>query len=239
LTKPFAGKAAVVTGGSRGIGLAIARQLAIDGCHVTIAGRDPQALKRAVAQFQSEGLEIESQSCDVASEKDVENIFSKVQQRFGKLDYLVNNAGTAHPLTNVERLSLNEFRRVLDVNLTGTFLCARAAIPLMSAGAVIVNNLSVAATQVFAGMAAYCAAKAGALAFTNTLREELRERGIRVLALIPGAVNTDIWNQFWPEAPREKMISAEDVARAVVLALSMPQSTAVDEIRIGPALGKL
>jgi short-subunit dehydrogenase len=109
----------------------------------------------------------------------------------------------------------------------------------MGAGAVIVNNLSVAATQAFAGMSAYCAAKAGALAFTNTLREELREKGIRVLALIPGAVNTDIWNQFWPEAPREKMISAEDVARAVVLALSMPANTAVDEIRMGPAGGAL
>lgn len=235
----LAGKIAVVTGGSRGIGLAIARHLAIDGCHVTVAGRDPQALKRAVAQFQSEGLALDSQTCDVASETEVEKLFSSVQRRFGKLDFLVNNAGTAHELANVDRLSLHDFRRVIDVNLTGTFLCSRAAIPLMSAGAVIVNNLSVAATQVFAGMSAYCAAKSGALAFTNTLREELREKEIRVLALIPGAVNTDIWKQFWPEAPREKMISPEDVARAVALALSMPAGTSVNEIRIGPAAGSL
>jgi NAD(P)-dependent dehydrogenase (short-subunit alcohol dehydrogenase family) len=235
----LAGKIAIVTGGSRGIGLAIARQLVAAGCAVTITGRDPLALERAVAQFQSEGFPLESQRCDVGSESEVANLFSFIQRRFGKLDFLINNAGAAHALASVDQLEPQEFRRVVEVNLTGTFLCSRAAIPLMSAGAVIVNNLSVAATQAFAGMSAYCAAKAGALAFTNTLREELREKGIRVLALIPGAVNTDIWNQFWPEAPREKMISAEDVARAVVLALSMPANTAVDEIRMGPAGGAL
>lgn len=235
----LAGKIAVVTGGSRGIGLAIARQLAAAGCAVTITGRDPQALDRAVAQFRNEGFALGAQRCDVGSESEVENLFSFIQGRFGKLDYLINNAGGAHALANADQLEPQEFRRVVNVNLTGTFLCSRAAIALMSAGAVIVNNLSVAATQAFVGMSAYCAAKAGALAFTNVLREELRTKGIRVLALIPGAVNTDIWNQFWPEAPREKMMSAEDVARAVVLALSMPQSTSVDEIRVSPAGGAL
>ena len=235
----LAGKIAVVTGGGRGIGVAIARQLAAVGCAVTITGRDPQTLERAVAQFRSEGFALEAQRSDVGNESEVENLFSSIKNQFGKLDYLINNAGTAHALASVDRLSAEEFRRVVDTNLTGTFLCTRAAIPLMGAGAVIVNNLSVAATQVFAGMSAYCAAKAGALALTNTLREELREKGIRVLALIPGAVDTEIWNQFWPEAPREKMISAKDVARAVVLALTMPASTAVDEIRMGPAAGTL
>jgi len=88
-------------------------------------------------------------------------------------------------------------------------------------------------------MSAYNASKAGALMLTNVLREELREKEIRVLALIPGAVDTDIWQQFWPEAPREKMIAAADVARAVVLALTMPANASVDEIRIGPASGTL
>lgn len=227
MTKQLSGTIAVVTGGSRGIGLAIARDLAVAGCAVAITGRDPQALERAVALSNSEGFPLEAQRCDVTREAEVGKFFSLVRHRFGKLDYLINNAGTAHALARVDLLSADEFRRVIEVNLTGTFLCSRAAIPLMSAGGVIVNNLSVAATQTFAGMSAYCAAKAGALAFTNTLREELRDKGIRVLALIPGAVNSDIWNQFWPEAPREKMMSAEDVARAVTLAISMPQATSV------------
>jgi NAD(P)-dependent dehydrogenase (short-subunit alcohol dehydrogenase family) len=235
----LAGKTAVVTGGSRGIGLGIARELAVAGCRVVIAGRDPQALEAAIAQLRSVGLSVSAKRCDVADEDQVHEFFQAVRDRFGGLDFLVNNAGSAHALANVERIAPEEFRRVLDVNLVGTFLCCRAAIPIMVSGGVIVNNLSIAANQLFPGMSAYSAAKAGAAAFTNTLREELREKGIRVLALVPGAVDTDIWQQFWPEAPREKMMSAEELARAVVFALSMPANTSIDEIRIGPSSGKL
>src|SRR5947209_12294073 len=233
------GKTAVVTGGSRGIGLGIARELAVNGCRVAIAGRNPEALESAVALLKNEGLSISAKQCDISNESQVAELFASVGQRFGSLDFLINNAGAAHALANVENLNAEEFRRILDVNLTGTFLCCRAAIPLMKAGAVIVNNLSIAAHQAFAGMSAYCASKAAALALTNTLREELRGAQIRVLALIPGAVDTDIWQQFWPEAPREKMISVENVARTVVVALSMPPATSIDEIRIGPAAGTL
>lgn len=233
------GKTAVVTGGSRGIGLGIARELATNGCRVAIAARDPRALEAAIAQFKSEELSLSAKRCDVSNPDQVSELFQAVRERFKSLDFLINNAGAAHHLTNVDRLAPEEFRRVVDTNLVGTFLCCRAAIPLMSSGAVIVNNLSVAAHQPFTGMSAYNASKAGALALTNTLREELRGQGIRVLALIPGAVDTDIWQQFWPEAPREKMVSTQDVARAVVLALTMPKNTSIDEIRIGPASGTL
>jgi NAD(P)-dependent dehydrogenase (short-subunit alcohol dehydrogenase family) len=229
----------VVTGGSRGIGLEITRELARNGCRVAIAGRDPQALEAAIAQLKAEGLSISAKRCDVSDSEQVHEFFHAVRERMGGLDFLINNAGAAHALNNVDRLAPEEFRRVIDVNLVGTFLCCRAAIPLMSAGAVIVNNLSVAAHQAFAGMSGYNASKAGALALTNVLREELRQKGIRVLALVPGAVDTDIWQQFWPDAPREKMMPTDDVARAVVLALSMPPNTSIDEIRMGPASGAL
>ena len=233
------GKTAVVTGGSRGIGLGITRELARNGCRVAIAGRDPKALESAIAQLKAEGLSISAKRCDVSDPDQVHEFFHAARERMGGLDFLINNAGAAHALTNVDQLAPEEFRRVIDVNLTGTFLCCRAAIPLMSPGAMIVNNLSVAAHQAFAGMSAYNASKAGALALTNVLREEMREKGIRVLALVPGAVDTDIWQQFWPDAPRYKMMSVHDVARVVVLALSMPTNTAIDEIRMGPASGTL
>lgn len=235
----LAGKTAVVTGGSRGIGLGIARELAVNGCRVVIAGRDPEALEAAITQSKSRGLSLSAKSCDISNPNQVHELFQAVRDRFKSLDFLINNAGAAHALANVDQLAPEEFRRVIDVNLVGTFLCCRAAIPLMNNGAVIVNNLSVVAYQPFAGMSAYNASKAGALALTNTLREELRGRGIRVLALIPGAVDTDIWQQFWPEAPREKMVSPQDIARAVVLALTMPPNTSIDEIRMGPASGTL
>ena len=235
----LAGKTAVVTGGSRGIGFAIARELALNGCRVAIAGRNPQALESAISQLKSENLSVSAKSCDISDDNQVHDLFESVRQHFTSLDFLINNAGAAHALINLERFPREEFRRIVEVNLTGTFLCCRAAIPLMSAGAVIVNNLSVAAHQPFAGMSAYNASKAGAFALTNTLREELRGQGIRVLALIAGATDTDIWQQFWPEAPRQKMMSPQDVARAVVLALTMPPNTSIDEIRMGPASGTL
>jgi NAD(P)-dependent dehydrogenase (short-subunit alcohol dehydrogenase family) len=136
-----------------------------------------------------------------------------------------------HP---VEELSLEDWRRNLDTNLTGMFLCTRAALPLMHSGGAIINNLSVAARTVFAGEAAYCASKFGALGFTNTLREELRPRGIRVIALIAGATDTDIWNQFMPDAPRDKMLRPEAVASAVVDALTLPENARMEELVITP-----
>jgi short-subunit dehydrogenase len=109
----------------------------------------------------------------------------------------------------------------------------------MKKGSTIVNNISAAAYHAFPNFAAYNVSKAGALAFTNTLREELRERGIRVMALVPGATDTEIWQQFWPEAPREKMVSPRDVAAVLIAALRVPSVGAVDEIKIGPSTGRL
>jgi NAD(P)-dependent dehydrogenase (short-subunit alcohol dehydrogenase family) len=109
----------------------------------------------------------------------------------------------------------------------------------MKRGGTIVNNLSVAANRVSAGSAAYNTSKHGALGLTNTLREELRPRGIRVIALLPGATDTDIWKTLWPEAPRGKMMSPESVAQAVVQAILLPPNTTVEQIEIRPSAGTL
>jgi 3-oxoacyl-[acyl-carrier protein] reductase len=119
------------------------------------------------------------------------------------------------------------------------FLVARAALPLMKRGGIIVNNLSISAKRVFPGLSAYNASKHGALGLTNTLREELRSKGIRVIALLPGATSTDIWNQFWTDAPRKKMISADTVAQALINALTLPPESTVEELVILPSTGTL
>jgi NAD(P)-dependent dehydrogenase (short-subunit alcohol dehydrogenase family) len=229
----LAAKVAVVTGASRGIGLAITRALVREGCSVVAAARTLTAMKRV---FASEA-NVTPVACDVRDESSVSRAFSVVKKQFRLLDVLINNAGISHAMAPVEKLSLAAWRAVLDTNLTGTFLCTRAALPLMKRGGVIVNNLSVAARGVFAGESAYCASKFGALGFTDTLREELRERGIRVVALLPASTSTDIWEQFMPDAPRDRMMSPETVAQAVVSSLLLPENSAVEEIRLAPVVG--
>jgi len=232
-------KVAVITGGGSGIGLAIARTFAASGYSVVITGRDAKRLQKAAKEFFKTKSHVTPIACDVRDPASVERLFQEIGKHHSTIDVLINNAGVAHGLAPVDQLSVETWKEVIDTNLTGTFLVTRAALPLMRAGGTIVNNLSVAALQPFAGMSAYNASKFGALGFTQALREDLRKRGIRVLALLPGATDTEIWGQFWPDAPREKMISAEAVAEAVLHAVSVPANTAIEEIRIGPASGVL
>ena len=238
-TNVLQGKVAVVTGASRGIGLAIAEALAAAGCDLCITARNGEHLRKAAQKIKPHKVEILDKACDVGDPKSVEELFRQVKKQFGKIDILINNVGMAHPLADVEKLEWEIWRQVLQVNLSGLFLVTHAALPLMNANGTIVNNLSVAAKQVFKGMSAYCASKFGALGFTEALREEVRGRGIRVVALIPGAVDTEIWQQFWPEAPRERMLSPEIVAQAVLHAIRVPAGTVVSELAIGPVAGTL
>ena len=234
--QPFKGKLAVITGASRGIGLAIAKALAEQGCTLALSSRKATDI-RAVARRLASSAPVLAEACDVRDPRSVENFFRAIKRQFSHVDFLINNAGIAHQLQPVEKLPAKVWRDVIDTNLNGMFFCTRAALPLMRRGGVIVNNLSIAAQRVFPGMSAYNASKHGALGLTDTLREELRERGIRVLALVPGATATDIWDQFMPDADRKTMMLPESVASAVVHALSLPPDSAIEEIRMLPLSG--
>ena len=239
------GKVAVVTGGSRGIGYAIARTLAGEGCSVVITGRDPVTLKKSAAQIrksvstQRKPPQIVSQVCDVRDPEAVDALFAEVKNRFGELDILVNNVGISQAPTPVPETSVEMWRNMLDTNLTSVFLCARAALPLMSAGATIINNISAAAKQVFPTFSAYTAAKHGVYGFTLALREELIPRGIRVTALMPGATATEIWQQIMPDAPREQMINVENIAQAVLYAVLLPPEANLSELLVLPTCGSI
>ena len=233
------GQVAVITGGSRGIGLAIARGLAQQGCNLVITGRQLASLEKIGRDLARSGGRVMVKVCDVRSPESVEGFAASIKRQFGRVDVLVNNAGIAHASLPVEKLSFEDWKDVIETNLTGTFLVTRAVLPLMRRGGTIVNNLSVAAKRVFAGWAAYNASKHGALGLTGTVREELRPRGIRVIALLPGATDTDIWDAPWPNAPRKKMMSADTVAQAMVDALLLPADTTVEEVTILPTAGSL
>jgi NAD(P)-dependent dehydrogenase (short-subunit alcohol dehydrogenase family) len=233
------GKIALVTGATKGIGLAIARALANEGCSLAVSGRNLRRLRRIHAELSRKRIKVLAHPCDVRDEKSVSDLINEVRRIFRRVDILVNNAGIAHPDSPVAKLSSETWADVIATNLTGMFLVTKAALPLMKHGAIIVNNLSIAAKQTFPGSSAYNASKHGALGLTNTLREELRGKGIRVVALLPGATNTAIWNTLWPEAPRRKMVPPTVIAQAVVEALKLPPQSSVDEISILPSAGTL
>lgn len=235
----LSGKVVLITGASQGIGLAITKALAHEGCSLVLTGRDQARLNRAVKSIGVDVRKMFAVVCDVREPAQVAAMAAAVRRKFRKIDILINNAGISHPNAEVANLPIESWREVIDTNLTGTFLVTQAVLPLMKAGSAIVNNLSIAAKRVFAGGSAYSASKYGALGFTNTLREELRSRDIRVIALLPGATDTAIWNTFWPDAPRKKMMSAETIAAAVASALALPANSTVEELTILPTAGPL
>jgi NAD(P)-dependent dehydrogenase (short-subunit alcohol dehydrogenase family) len=238
-SKTLSGRVALITGATRGIGLAIARALAAESCNLILTARDASALTRTGRELASSKIEVLTHPCDVRDPHSVDALFRAARRQFKRLDILINNAGIAHPNLPVEKLPFPVWKDVLETNLTGTFLVTQAALTIMKRGGTIVNNLSIAATRVFAGSAAYNASKHGALGLTNTLREELRSRGIRVIALLPGATDTDIWTTLWPQAPRRKMMKPQTVAEAVVQAILLPANATLESLEILPTAGTL
>jgi len=235
----LSGHLALITGANRGIGLAIARALALEECNLVITGRDQRALAKARTELEQLNVQVLAQSCDVRSPDSVDYLFALVRGLHRPLDILINNAGIGHPNRTVSELPYPTWMEVIDTNLNGLFLMTQAAVAVMKRGGTIVNNLSIAAERVFPGSAAYSASKHGALGFTNALREELRPKSIRVIALMPGATDTAIWDTLWPKAPRRKMMSAETVARTVIDVLLLPENTTAEKVVVMPSSGTL
>jgi len=231
---PARPKLALVTGASGGLGQAIAEALSERGFHLILTARNEQALNRLATCLPNSTAVV----CDIRDPQSVAKLAALVRKR-RRLDVLINNAGIAGPAEPIASLGFDTWREVIDTNLHGTFLVTQALLPYLAKGSVIVNNLSAAARTAFPGMAAYNASKRGLLAFTDTLREELRPRSIRVVALLPGATDTAIWKQFWPAAPRRRMISPAIVGRLVAETVTLPANANVDELVINPSAGAL
>ena len=230
---------ALVTGATRGIGLAIAHALGDEGCNLVLTARNESALVRLSRELASSHIQVLAQPGDVRDPHSVDALFGSARRQFKRLDVLINNAGIGHPNLSVAKLPFPIWKDVLETNLDGMFLITQAALAMMKRGGTIVNNLSIAANRVFAGSSAYNASKHGALGLTNTLREELRPRGIRVIALLPGATDTDIWSTLWPEAPRRKMMAPQTVARAVIQSILLPADATIETLEILPTAGTL
>jgi 3-oxoacyl-[acyl-carrier protein] reductase len=229
------GQVAWVTGGTSGIGLEIARALVARGVRVAVTGRDRTKLDEAAGE-----LGVLALQCDMSQEREVEEAHARIEAELGPVDILVNNAGIS-PFTKFSETSIEEFDEVIDINLTGYFLAARAVLPSMyerKQGA-IVQVLSIASIKAFAGGAAYIASKFGALGLTNSLREEARKHNVKVIAILPGATETPVWGAEEREKFHERMMQPEDIALTVMQLLEQPERMLTEEIVLRPIGGDL
>ena len=187
------GKTAVVTGASRGLGRAMALSLGGAGARVALVGRNQEKLAETQTLAREQGIESEIYLCDVREESEVAELERQVKERFGNVHILINNAGTAIRKNLVE-FSMEEWRTVIDTNLTGVFLASRAFVPHMQANkwGRVINITSIMARVGSAGRAAYCATKSGVLAITKSMALEHVDEGINVVAISPGFYATDL-----------------------------------------------
>ena len=238
--QPLSGKVAIVTGASRGIGQAIATELAKEGARLSLVSRSGQALRASAKEVKRLGAECLVSPADVAHEDQVTKIVTATAERFGQIDILVNGAGFA-AFKPLEETSEAEWDAMLDANLKGAFLCMKQTIPylLRQGRGDIVNIASVAGLQPFLNSSAYCASKFGIIGLSKAVSLEFRARGIRVITICPGAVNTSLWDTVSQPPERSRMLKPEEVARAVVAAITLSGRSVVDMLTLTPPEGIL
>ncbi len=229
------GKVALVTGGSLGIGLAIARAFVAEGAQVAITGRGDAHLSAARSQLEAAGHgRVETIRADVRRYAEVEHAIDAAVERFGGLDILVNNAGIGI-FADVADTTPEQWAEVIDTNLTGVFNACRAAIPHLrrAGGGFIVNISSLAGKHPFPNAAAYCASKAGLNAFSESLMQEVRHDGIRVSYVMPGSVATG----FAGHSPSgaEWKIAPEDVAEVVLDLVRLDSRSLASRVELRPS----
>ena len=232
----LSGKIAIVTGGTRGIGRAIAERLLREGARIAICGRKRETVDAAVQELSELGTAF-GQATDVTKPEQVAAFFQSVDARFGALDILVNNAG-AGVFRRVGEMPIDDWRLNIELNLNGPFYCCREALPrfVQRGGGFIVNISSLAGKNAFTGGAGYNAAKAGLNLFTEALMLDHRHENVRVSSIMPGSVDTEFsGNPARRSGDTSWMIAPEDVAETVALVLRMPSRTMISRVEIRPS----
>jgi NAD(P)-dependent dehydrogenase (short-subunit alcohol dehydrogenase family) len=229
-------RAALITGGSSGIGLAIGRALAEDGYGVTLSARRPEKLEEAAETLRGDGLEVEHVPANMAEEEDIKALAQKHRERFGRCDVLVNNAGVGigGPIAEAETKKLD---LQLDVNLRAVYLMTRECLPMLKeAGAehrkaLIANTASIAGKSGQGWLAAYSATKFGVVGLSQAMHREFGQEGIQVTALCPGFVDTAMTEWIREQVSQEDMIRPEDIAEAIRFLLGTSPACYVPEIQ--------
>ena len=230
----LAGKNALVTGGTRGIGLAVAEALLGSGAAVAVCGRTEETVKRAVSQLTNASKsKVAGKVADVRSNTEVAGLFAWIDQELGHLDILVNNAGIGVFKSTAE-LSVEDWQKTLDTNLSGVFYCCHEALPRLTqrGGGHIINISSLAGKNAFAGGAAYNASKFGLSGFSEAMMLDHRYENVRVSDVMPGSVDTEFSSA---SARVNWKIAPQDIGEIVLMLLRMPERTLVSRVEVRPS----
>jgi NAD(P)-dependent dehydrogenase (short-subunit alcohol dehydrogenase family) len=232
----LAERAALITGGSSGIGLAIARALGQEGYGLTLSARRPEKLEAAAQGLRDEGFDVQAEAANMADEEDIKRVVARHRERFGRLDVLINNAGIGIG-SAVADMPTKKLDLQLDVNLRAVYLIARECIPMLKqAGAdhgkaLLANTASMAGKRGQGWLSAYSATKFGVVGLSQGLHKELSNDGIQVTALCPGFVATDMTDWVEGQVPKDEMIQPEDIAEAIRYLLRTSRNCIVPEIQ--------
>lgn len=233
---------ALITGASSGIGKATALVFAKAGIDVALVSRSQEKLASVVEATKHTGVVARAYSVDLADILQVEAKIQAIATDFGDIDILVNNAGIAYTGT-LSETPLADWQQVINLNLTSVFECIKGILPTMRdrRTGTIINVSSIAAKQAFPGWGAYSVSKAGLMALSQTLAQEERVHGIRVTAICPGAVNTELWDTETVnvDLDRSQMLTPEIVAQSILHTALLPPQAVIDELTIMPSAGAL
>ena len=229
------GKVALITGGTKGIGYAIARALVNGGAKVFICGRDRTQLKKALGDFAGTG-DVAGETCDVRSEAQVKQTVDECVRVFGGIDILINNAGVGIFGTTIEETEPEDFRRVIETNLHGTFYACHFAVPELKkrGGGYIFNISSLAGQNAHPRMATYNASKFGLNGFSEALMLEVRHDDIKVSYICPGSVNTEFGGDMVSDE-KSWQLQPDDIARCVVDLLDFPDNALPSKVEMRPS----
>jgi NAD(P)-dependent dehydrogenase (short-subunit alcohol dehydrogenase family) len=238
--RPMA-ETAIVTGAGSGVGRAVVLELARAGWNVALVGRTESSLRRTVEAAGAVNGRLLITPADVSSADQVRDLANRVSSEFGPVDALVNSAGTNVPRRSLAELSMDDYRTIIDVNLTGAYLCVQAVLPQMRRRrrGTIVNVVSDAGLQANAKAGpAYVAAKFALTGLTQSINAEARADGVRACAIFPGDINTPLLDKRPAPPPvdaRQRMLQPQDVAACILLAIQLPQRAVIEQLVLRPA----
>jgi NAD(P)-dependent dehydrogenase (short-subunit alcohol dehydrogenase family) len=242
LKQALADRVAVLTGGTAGIGLQAASMLAAAGAAIIVVSRDPERVRNAVAWLESQYPEndVSGLECDVSLPEGAETMARTVESKFGRVDILVAAAGVLRvaggKIRTLQETPLADFEEIIRINLTGTFLSNRAVVPMMirQQSGCIINLSSTSGRKGYAYDTCYCASKFGVIGMTEALAEELKIHGIKVCAVLPGAIETDMWEQNGPIPKPEVLLPVARVAALIAEIAAAPDDVELAEMIIEP-----